>query len=51
MNFEHWHYEPVTEDLCLFMRKILEKNNWDPALGRQMVEQYSRKRPLSDGEF
>ena len=51
MNFEHWHYEPQTEDLCLFMRKILEKNNWDPALGRQMVEQYSRKRPLSDGEF
>ena len=28
MNFDYWHCGPQTEDLCLFMRKILEKHNW-----------------------
>lgn len=43
MNFDYWHCGPQTEDLCLFMRKILEKHNWDPEIGRRMAEQYNRK--------
>lgn len=35
MNFDYWHCGPQTEDLCLFMRKILEKHNWDPELGKK----------------
>jgi hypothetical protein len=33
------------------MRKILEKHNWDPELGRRMAEQYNRKRSLSVEEW
>ena len=51
MNFDYWHCGPQTEDLCLFMRKILEKHNWDPELGRRMAEQYNRKRSLSVEEW
>lgn len=51
MNFDYCHCGPQTEDLCLFMRKILEKHNWDPELGRRMAEQYNRKRSLSVEEW
>lgn len=50
-NFEHWHYEPQTEDICLFMRKILEKHQWNLELGQQMTEHYNKKRLLSEAEW
>lgn len=38
-------------DLCTFMRKILEKNGWDPMLGQAMVETYHRENPINEETF
>ena len=41
---------PVT-DLYDFLRKIMEKNQWDIGLGHKMLEAYSRILPLSKEEL
>ena len=38
INFEKCHVGIQMEDLYNFMRKILEKNNWDKKLGRKILE-------------
>lgn len=48
-NFWHWNYDMQTADLCHFMRKILEKHNWDLHMGRGMLDTYCRARPLKRG--
>lgn len=50
-NFEHWNYGIQTSDLCQFMRKILEKHDWDRELGEMMLRTYESVKPLSDGEI
>ena len=50
-NFDKWNYDIQTADLYHFMRKILEKHNWDIALGVGMLETYQKVRPLSDAEL
>lgn len=50
INFEHWHYELQIEDLCLFMRKILDKHGWNQELGKSMLQQYEGQRRLSQDE-
>ena len=37
-------------DLYRFMRKILEKQDWNPRLGMRMLERYEKLRPLGDEE-
>ncbi len=49
-NFEHWNYGLQIVDLSHFMRKILEKHQWNLELGREMLARYDRKRPLSTAE-
>ena len=49
-NFWHWNYDMQTADLCHFMRKILEKHNWDLHMGRGMLDAYRQLRPLSGEE-
>lgn len=51
MNFEHWKRELQTADLCQFMRKILEKNKWNVKMGADLMESYTRIRPLSSEEL
>lgn len=51
INFERWNFDVQTADLYHFMRKILEKHNWDVALGAGMLETYQRVRPLSRQEL
>lgn len=50
-NFDRWTYDIQTADLYHFMRKILEKHNWDIALGEGMIETYQKVRPLSEQEL
>ena len=46
-NFEKWSFDVPTADLYRFMRKVLEKNNWDVQLAREMLRAYHRQRKLS----
>ena len=50
-NFDKWNYDIQTADLYHFMRKILEKHNWDIAIGVGMLETYQKVRALSSQEL
>ncbi|MGI6069151.1 MAG: CotS family spore coat protein [Blautia sp.] len=50
-NFEHWSFDVQTADLYRFMRKILEKYNWEERLADAMLKAYDKVRPLSPGEW
>lgn len=50
-NFEHWNRSPQICDLGQFMRKILEKYQWDLRLGEEMVKAYDSGRCLSEKEL
>ncbi len=47
INFERCISDNPARDLCLFMRKILEKNSWSEMLGKILLEAYNSIRPLS----
>lgn len=49
-NFEHFSNGIQASDLYYFMRKILEKHNWNVELGRAMLRAYQEIRPLSEEE-
>lgn len=46
VNFEHCAPEPQLEDVAHFMRKIMEKYDWDERLGWQLLTRYGRICPL-----
>ncbi|MCC8139794.1 MAG: CotS family spore coat protein [Lachnospiraceae bacterium] len=50
VNFEKFSLDVQINDLGLFVRKILEKQGYDPRLGRRMLEAYEREKPLSAAE-
>lgn len=50
-NFEHFNWGLQIADLSHFMRKILEKHQWDKELGREMIASYQSMRKLSQGEL
>lgn len=50
-NFDKMVVNIQLVDLYLFMRKILEKNNWDIVLGSHMIEEYSKIKPISKEEL
>lgn len=50
-NFEHWSYDIQMADLYRFMRKILEKYNWEERLAGKMLEAYDKVRPISKEEW
>lgn len=49
-GFDKWKYDLQTADLYCFMRKILEKYNWNLRLGQNMLKAYEKERPLSEEE-
>ncbi len=49
-NFESCRFDCQISDLYRFMRKILEKNDWNPRLGMRMLESYTQERPISAQE-
>lgn len=51
LNFEKASYDIQVSDLGNFMRKILEKHNWNMGLGMDMLSAYHNVRPLSEQEM
>ena len=50
-NFDKCGYDLYIGDLYNFMRKILEKHNWNDRLGKSILEEYDRNRPISSDEL
>lgn len=49
-NFESCKFDYQINDLYRFMRKILEKHDWNQRLGMRMLERYTLQRPISAQE-
>ncbi|NLG05734.1 MAG: CotS family spore coat protein [Clostridia bacterium] len=50
INFEKYSFDTRIRDLCQFMRKVLEKNEWDIAFMEKMLYSYQKRSPLSAEE-
>lgn len=50
-NFGHWNFDIQMADLYRFMRKILEKYNWNLNLAQEMLREYNRIRPIAEAEW
>lgn len=50
-NFEHFYEGIQVSDFYYFLRKTMEKNQWDIELGSKMVEYYNRIHSLSEAEL
>lgn len=50
-NFDRCRVGVQIGDLYNFMRKILEKNNWEIELGKAMIHTYNEVRILTDNEL
>ncbi|MCM1282973.1 MAG: phosphotransferase [Muribaculaceae bacterium] len=51
INFENMCWNPAVSDLANFLRKLLEKNNWNSGLGMRLLTEYQRQRPLAKEEL
>lgn len=50
VNFENISYRWCIWDLANFLRKMQEKNNWEPGIGNEILKSYMNVRPLSETE-
>lgn len=50
-NFEHFRVDVQVQDLYYFLRKVMEKHQWQEGLGRSLLEAYQSVRPLDDREL
>ena len=50
-NFGHWSFDIQMADLYRFMRKILEKYNWNLKLAQEILREYNRIRTISEAEW
>lgn len=46
LQFEKFIPDMPCRDLYLFLRKLLEKNNWDVTIGKEMLDVYQKERRL-----
>ena len=51
INFEKMSPDNPIKDLYLFTRKLLEKNNWDLVLGRELLHTYNEVRKLREEDL
>ena len=51
VHFDSFSYQIRVSDLANFMRKMLEKNNWNTGLGLDFIHAYDRERRLSPREL
>jgi len=51
INFEKMAPDNPVKDLYFFMRKLLEKNNWDLVLGRELLHTYNEVRKLQEEDI
>ncbi len=47
VNFEKCLRDNPARDLCLLLRKLLEKSNWSVSLGEELLEAYEKERSIS----
>lgn len=50
-NFGRWNFDVQVTDLYQYLRKIMEKHNWDVRLGSQILSAYDREKPLGRSEW
>lgn len=50
INFEKCRWDSRVRDVALFLRKTLEKADWDITLGSTLLTEYEKVRPLTQGE-
>ena len=48
IGFQKWNFERPSADLYRYMRKIMEKNDWNSQLFAQILDWYQEIRPLDD---
>lgn len=51
VNFEKCIRDYPVRDLYLFMRKLLEKNNWSQTLGDMLLAEYNKIRSLGEQDY
>lgn len=51
VHFDSFSYQIRVSDLANFMRKMLEKNNWNTGLGIDLIRAYDKVRKLSPQEL
>ncbi len=51
VHFDSFSYRVRMSDLANFLRKMMEKNNWNTGLGMDMIQAYHRERPLTEQEL
>lgn len=51
LNFEKCVRDYPVRDLYLFLRKLLEKNNWSQTLGNLLIESYNKVKSLTDSDY
>ena len=51
VHFDSFSYQIRVSDLANFMRKMMEKNNWNTGLGMDFIRAYDRGRKLSEQEL
>lgn len=47
VNFEKLQADDPIRDVCLFLRKVMEKNNWEVSQGKELLDAYEAVRSLS----
>ena len=51
VHMEQLTYAPAITDLAFYLRKLLEKNDWNQALGKSLIGEYEKQRNLSPEEL
>lgn len=51
INFEKFVMDNPVRDICLFLRKVMEKNNWNAELGESILHAYDVGNPLPARSF
>lgn len=50
-NFNHWGFDLQMGDVYRFLRKIMEKYNWDVGLARDLLDIYHKYKPITEDEW
>lgn len=50
-NFEHLYHGFQIDDFYYFLRKTMEKNQWNRQLGDKMIDAYQKVKGISEGEL
>lgn len=51
VNFESFMFHWGILDLANFVRKMLEKNEWSESIGKELILEYDRYRPIGKEEY